>query len=373
MFKKISVKVQSVIVMLVLAVSILSTLYAVFSIKVSNDFKNIEITQVKRNISRSKEIYQLILDGYSKKIVDWASWDDTYKFVKDLNRGYIESNLGLNSLESLEVDIISYYDTKKSLVYEVSVDQSNKIADDIANILTINSTIANELDSKGNSSGLVKTSKGLALYSSHLILKSDESGPPNGYIFFIRYLGDWFTDSLSQTLKTPISLVDKRSFKEEGSIIMEDIKLTSYFRLPVKNSSEFLNLKIEMSREIWSQVISTTKYLVTVVAISIVLAVSVNYIFYNKTIVRDLKTLEDEVNRIAKAGGEGSIGSLGSSLETSNLRHNINTLVSLIYKSKTETENKARDVDRINNLMTDREIRMSELKTIINDLKKKII
>lgn len=373
MLPKISLKVQSVFVMLSLVVFILSTLTFVFLYIVAGDFKRLELKQVNRNIDRSKEVYQLLLDSYSKKIVDWGSWDDTYQFISDLNGDYISSNLGISSLEALEVDMIAFYDTKSEFKYGSTISSDRDIPYDIKNILKINNSLLTELDSTDLSSGLIQTQKGLAIYASNTILKSDGSGPKNGYIFFIKYVDTKFTDSLSQTLKIPIKFNIAKIKKNDGEVEIFEDYIKAYFSLPIKNNSSKLNLTLEMDREIWNQVLKTTNQLLIIIISAIIIGVFVNYTFYNLTLVRDLKTLQDEVSEITQNNGQGVIKSSGKSLETTKLRSDVNTLIDLIYKSKVMAENRAKDIDRINSLMVDREIKMTELKEIILDLKKKII
>lgn len=372
MLSKISVKIQSVAVLLSLVVFMLSTLTFVFLNIVTKDFKQLELAQANRNIFRSKEVYQLILDGYSKKIVDWGNWDDTYKFISDLNSEYIISNLGQSSLESLEVDMMTFYDQTAEFKHGVSSTNRN-IPDDIKNILKTQNNLLTELDRNNESSGLIQTQNGLALYSAHTILKSDGSGPKNGYMFFIRYIDVWFTNSIAQTLQIPIKFNSNKTKMDDDHIETSKENIVAYFSLPIKNSDQSLNLLLEMNREIWTQVLKTAKQLLTTILSAIVVGVFVNYTFYNLTLVRDLKTLQDEVSVITKNNGQGEIKSTGKSLETVKLRSDINILIDLIYKAKVTAETRASEINKINNLMIDREVKMTELKEIIYDLKKKII
>ncbi|MEQ8172251.1 MAG: CHASE4 domain-containing protein [Candidatus Eremiobacterota bacterium] len=39
---------------------------------------------------------------------DWAPWDDTYRFVKDLNKSYSEANLQNTTLVNLRVNIVIF-------------------------------------------------------------------------------------------------------------------------------------------------------------------------------------------------------------------------------------------------------------------------
>lgn len=47
---------------------------------------------------------------------DWAWWDDTYNFVEDHNRGYVEKNLDLTTLVNLRLHFLLIYDRQGRLI-----------------------------------------------------------------------------------------------------------------------------------------------------------------------------------------------------------------------------------------------------------------
>ena len=42
--------------------------------------------------------------------VDWADWDDTYRFMSDHNARYIQSNLGQSSIAAMQMDVVMMLD-----------------------------------------------------------------------------------------------------------------------------------------------------------------------------------------------------------------------------------------------------------------------
>ena len=66
------------------------------------------IKDSKRTVLAIKgEIYHL-----RKLSMDWASWDDTYDFVKSLSKEYIESNLVFSTFTANSINLLYIIDRK---------------------------------------------------------------------------------------------------------------------------------------------------------------------------------------------------------------------------------------------------------------------
>lgn len=59
--------------------------------------------------------------------MDWASWDDTYNFIEDKNRDYIDSNTVDGTFANLRLNIILYYDSAGNLVFGKAFDHENRM------------------------------------------------------------------------------------------------------------------------------------------------------------------------------------------------------------------------------------------------------
>ena len=51
-----------------------------------------------------------------QKASDWSNWDDTYAFVKDHNKKYVDSNLQNESLANLGIDYMLFFNSSNQLV-----------------------------------------------------------------------------------------------------------------------------------------------------------------------------------------------------------------------------------------------------------------
>ena len=61
------------------------------------------------------------------KTVDWASWDDSYKFMLDRNPAFINSNMIESSIKAMQLDVIFYIDLQGKIFCSKPVKRFPKI------------------------------------------------------------------------------------------------------------------------------------------------------------------------------------------------------------------------------------------------------
>jgi sensor domain CHASE-containing protein len=344
----------------------------------SAGFENLELNFAKKNTLRSTESFKSIVLNFDKKIIDWAEWDDTYKFIKDLNKEYILSNLGETTMNNLQVDEILFFDELGNIRYatapaEVLLDEPT-FPEDVENLLIDNEIITNELSSQNKSSGLIKTEDGILMYSAHSITKSNGTGDPIGTLVFARYIGPWLAEEMSNIIQLPVILDTNpiHGANDKNTIIVDakNKKIYGHFLLSIVNDTNKVALQFEMNRDIWLEGMKSMTYLLLAAGVVAIAMGTVNYLVLYKIILKDLLKFKNEVSGIAKMSGEGVTTKQGLNLEIDDLRENVNSLLNIINESKKTTENKVNELDKMNKLMIGRELKMIELKKRIQELEK---
>jgi sensor domain CHASE-containing protein len=344
----------------------------------SAGFENLELNFAKKNTLRSTESFKSIVLNFDKKIIDWAEWDDTYKFIKDLNKEYILSNLGETTMNNLQVDEILFFDELGNIRYatapaEVLLDEPT-FPEDVENLLIDNEIITNELSSQNKSSGLIKTEDGILMYSAHSITKSNGTGDPIGTLVFARYIGPWLAEEMSNIIQLPVVLDTNpiHGANDKNTIIVDakNKKIYGHFLLSIVNDTNKVALQFEMNRDIWLEGMKSMTYLLLAAGVVAIAMGTVNYLVLYKIILKDLLKFKNEVSGIAKMSGEGVTTKQGLNLEIDDLRENVNSLLNIINESKKTTENKVNELDKMNKLMIGRELKMIELKKRIQELEK---
>jgi hypothetical protein len=66
------------------------------------------INKASKNIERAMDAVSNDVDELDSKVCDWARWNDTYAFIEDCNKAYMESNIVAQSFANLRVDLMLF-------------------------------------------------------------------------------------------------------------------------------------------------------------------------------------------------------------------------------------------------------------------------
>jgi hypothetical protein len=377
-----SLKTKFVVISTILTV-LMIVILVIFTISVYlNGIKSLEIETVETNIDRGRSAYNYLLDSYNRKLNDWAEWDDTYRFMDDFNKDYVSSNLNDSTLKNLNADEMLFYNTDFELKYSAATDRIFEIEkdfpEDVSEFFVDNKEIADELKLKGEITGIIKTEDGELLYGAQRIVKSDGSGEPKGYLMFGRYLGDWIEKDLSQLVQLPIKIdnsrVSETPYGIPGLDINKNDKIYGHFEELVQNTNKPIVFEMEMERNIWKVGYQGAIYQTIIISILSLVIGFLNYIFLKFVILKDISKFKDDVVYLSKdSSSRLNLDVNSTNLEIRVLQESVSKLISELNKAKNESDDKAIELNKINNLMVGRELKMAELKEIIADLKKKII
>lgn len=366
-----SIRKRSLFIFALGALFLMFSLVLVIFLFLKEELRSLENTVVDRNINRVQNTYNFVRGLYEKKIVDWGEWDDTYKFVKDLNKEYITSNLGESTLSNLNVDEVLFFDNDGRVVYSKASEATLQIEpdfpEDVRDIFIDNKDILEKIKLNKLVSGLLKTEDGVLLFSAHLITRSDGSGEPRGVILFGRYVDKWLTDDMSEISQIKVTLSKSERYEITPEIIYKS------FSVPVENGSDVLHFTAQTKREIWSNA-QMSFYILALVTITVsILTMAANYYFLHTYILSDIQNFKKEINEIIVNSGKGYIKNDGKTEDLVGLRNDFNNLLKKLEELKMIKEQKINELNNLNNLMIGRELVMKDLKEKLNDLKKKII
>ena len=167
-----------------------------------NGFKDIEHERAEVDVTRVHEAFQNNIVALHTKSADWANWDDTYAFVADRNPAYIESNLAVESLRSIRIDLLMILDAKGQTIKAVGVPNAEgKVPepDRINEILLANKL----LDPTKDKSGFVTLGDQAVMLSIRPVFPTNIDKPSRGYIVFGQRLNDAVQSDLRRLTRQP--------------------------------------------------------------------------------------------------------------------------------------------------------------------------
>lgn len=154
-------------------------------------FIQLEDEQAIRNANIAIELLNNEVKTIADRTPDWGYWDDTYQFVIDKNTEFEQSNLGTESQQSVQANLIAFYDRAGNKVWSRAMDLDTRktFALDEYDHSKLSSThcLLSHEDNPLTRAGLMNSSHGPIFLASTPILSSERTGPSAGTLIFGRF------------------------------------------------------------------------------------------------------------------------------------------------------------------------------------------
>ncbi|MEI6156963.1 MAG: CHASE4 domain-containing protein, partial [Atribacterota bacterium] len=260
---------------LLLAVALLvSVIYGLVRVIMLRNVYEMEKRYMQVNIERVTGSVLDTLRGLSRTSADWASWDDTYKFVQNGNPDYIQNNMVDGTFQSLHLSFMIVVNTSGKIVFRKMFDLFNKkeieFPVDIVKEIQPGSIFLHHGDPGDEHTGLFMTSEGPLMISSRPILTSNDEGPSEGSFLLGRLFDDNEINRIKEVTRLsfsifPISRKDLPSdIKEIQSKLLSETEtslvipsgedqLSGYALLNDINGKPILIVRVDTPRDIHRQ------------------------------------------------------------------------------------------------------------------------
>ncbi|MBN2072375.1 MAG: diguanylate cyclase [Actinobacteria bacterium] len=322
----ISKKVLIIFIILIILTGLLSFVISHFVI--NEGFREIEEKDMEKNINM---VYRNILDeekALSSINEDWASWDDTYKFIIDRNRDYIDSNLTLSTFTNMELNLMIFADLEGNIIYEKYIDYSyNKNLDiilavdnpdpsEISGYLSAGNSLKLGEDSRDGISGIIVVDGQVIMMSSKPIMTSDDGGPARGSLIMGKLIGKEKTSEISNKFFLEVNLLEvgnpetlkilgnEKGFPEgDLPFLVKRIsgdQIAGYRVIKDTFGSPVLVLEIKDNRNIFNQGIITEILSILMVTGLLVILTTVTYLLINNIVIKRLSALSLAVKDIGE-------------------------------------------------------------------------
>lgn len=156
---------------------------------------------------------------------DWSAWDDTYKFVQDRNKAFLEANIIENVFSSGTFDMVFIINLKGEILSGSTYDPEKE---EMVNLKEFNTESFSEdhyllrHSSKDSSvCGLICTDKGLLMIASRPVITSEGKGPIRGVLIMGRFLNSAKIKRISDQVNVDFSItrVQRNKGNESYQII----------------------------------------------------------------------------------------------------------------------------------------------------------
>jgi two-component sensor histidine kinase/sensor domain CHASE-containing protein len=328
-------------------------LYTITNFILIGSFDKLEEKDTLMNTERARDALESDINRLSIAVGDWAPWDDTYNFILDGNKQYIESNFGTSTMANLKVNFVLFYNNSGHLVYGTGLDIKNgeniPIPISFRSDISPNYILLNHTSLESSISGIMMLPEGPILIASNPIITSAHEGPIRGTLIMGSFLD---IEQLSRITHLSLSFrqingqnnIDSwpeiQMLSKEIPIIkpMNNEIIAGYARLDDIEGNPAIVLKAEMPRGIHMQGENTMRYLVlSIIGAGLVFGL-VTLLLLEKNVLSRLAFLSSNVSAIGASGNHSLRVSMPGKDELSNLANVINGMLEKLEKA--EEENK---------------------------------
>lgn len=165
-------------------------------LELEEQFAKQDMVRVVQSIER--EVYHLGLLNS-----DWAEWNEMYDFVEMYDEAFAESNLEMETLVDIGLDLVFIISTSGQIVvdkiYDKHAQKEITLPSFSAQLFETSHPFMEVLkNGRDNSSGVVITKRGPMMVAASKILTSSGEGPPRGILVMGRFFA---TDTISELIE----------------------------------------------------------------------------------------------------------------------------------------------------------------------------
>jgi diguanylate cyclase (GGDEF)-like protein/PAS domain S-box-containing protein len=352
----------------------ISLTFIISKFVILESFKDLEETNIAQNLDKLENSINLYTDNLNKTCKDWASWDDTYDFIQDSNRDFLNSNFAdpYSTMKSLNVDMMFFLNRSGKIIYSKNFDPLDAtelpVPGELKKYFESDDMFLEFGGSDINKSiqGIMKIENKIALVSSNPVLTSTDKGPSRGSLIMVSILDDEIGQIQELTgnkleLKSISNYAEDFTFTGSATtdilgasvsdlygIKLSDLKILNAYTGIYYTGTTYKSFKIikdifgnpsiliksSGKREIYNYGQREFRNINIIILLSTIIIILVTLLIINKGFLRRISKLEKEVESIGESKKHKNRLTVIGNDEISSLEKNINLMLDKIEKAQ---------------------------------------
>src|SRR3972149_11788723 len=292
-----------------------------------DSFVGIENRDMEKNMERAMNAIQGELSHLNSITGDYAGWDDSYRFIQDGNKDYINANIPDTIFPTLRTNILIYVKNNGQIVYSRGYDREKKegvpLPEGMLAHLSDKSPLVVHKDIKSIVTGVLTLPQGFMLVVSRPILTNEYKGPIHGALIMGRYLDADELNLLATNTRLSLSVyqIDKDPMPADVVMVRDEISGSSpVLARPLNKESiaaytlvkdiygqgAFV-FKVDAPRNIYRQGVETIQYIfLWFLAVGVIFFIA-SFLFFKKLVFvrRKEQESEERYRSVVKQAAEG--------------------------------------------------------------------
>ncbi len=306
-----------------------------------------EIKAIKQNFDSFEATLSREEMSLERITLDWSQWDDTYFFIEDANKKYIDGNLQESTLEALNLNFFLYYNVDRKLIY--SLKNTTLSGNELDQILNAKNESILSKASEKPATGLLKIGEDVAFISAAPVTTTDGHSPVNGYLVIGRILDKGFFKYLEELVKVDLRVITQEEFnkideeisaaKYDGAELLTkvtEIDITSYSRTFDIFGKDTLVLRQNFFRNVYYDSVSVVGYFASILFFALLVITIISILVMDKVVTKPLKIVHDFMWNVGKTRDISARLSISGSDEISELGYLTNNMLGQLEDSYEE-------------------------------------
>ncbi len=253
---------------------LIGVLYAASSTILLESLRQAEEQSARQAVVGVLGVFTQTQEDFSSFLQDWSTWDDTYTFIQDSNKAFIEANLIPESLAaSTKVNLVLFVQPSGRLVYGTGVDlaeqENTPIPVEVRAHLSPRDRLLQHPAPESSVAGVLLVRQGPMLIASRPLVTSEGKGPIRGTLIFGRFLDADQVARLSRIARLPLTVqrlnqtklpVDfqaaRHALSAQSPILVRQLNnqtIAGYALVPDIYGQPALIIRVDVPREIYKQ------------------------------------------------------------------------------------------------------------------------
>lgn len=265
--------------------------------KVQSGYDDLEAYRFNWQVKRVEYGINEIFVKHEKLLLDWAKWDDTYKYVQFPNNLYLAEIVESNHFEDQEMNYYAFYDVSGKLIhaegYDLEMHRKKEVPSDLIDLLS----------RYKNQKGLLLIDGRPIVFVTHEVTDNKGLEPPMGLLAFAYELTDTTFMEMSDRLQEQVT-IKNLMYVSNGEAEKVDLLIDphyneshAYMNMPYKNEDVYLRLSVDLDHAIARFGVKNTNQIVIIFSIAFIFLVAV-ILYAVNNIVKRIGLLNKELLRI---------------------------------------------------------------------------
>lgn len=373
---------------------LITVLFLISQVVLLGSFRKLEEDDAGRNVERVFSALNEEMKALSSTTRDWAAWDDTYLFVKNRGKAYINSNLTGESLSNLKLSLVVFANQDGEIVYAKAINRQTTEEEafpaELRSLVSPGSALTSHESPESRLEGIIKYKGGILLAGARPILTSKGVGPARGTLIMGRYIDDEEIRGLSETTRLKVSVIgyeqglDEKLRKNAVPFIggNDEILLRAVDEKSIEgygvvkdiyNKPAFL-FKVEMPRGIFNRGRASLYWFMLYLFLAAVISASAIWWLMKRNVLSRLSRLGGRVEAIGLRGNLSERVSVDGGDEITALSTEMNRMLASLERLETErktAQNNLRQAnDELENRIKERTTHLAELENEVLERKR---